>query len=243
MGYKAHPQGEFGTFMRRYLSGQRPISSALSRIAAISLGLVAALALSACTTTEGTNAMTDFGTFEREVLTSTLSGFGVVDKPNPKEETVQPRGPLVLPKDGRSLPSPAVANSGVAALPADSDRVQIDTSGLSDEDLKRLRNARVVDLRTVAGRPLTEAETKQLTARMTAAQLKPGARPLYLPPEEYFLNLEGTDLVCMSKGGQLVPVNSRECPKEVRDAIAQRGATSGGLLGGGLNQTLKDQIR
>jgi hypothetical protein len=218
--------------MRRYLSGQRPFSSAVTRISVVSIGLAAALALSACTTTEGTNAMTDFGTFEREVMTSTLVGFGVIDKGEKKDDDVQPRGPLVLPKDGRQLPQPATESS-VASLPADSDRVQVDTTGLSEEDLKRLRNARVVDLRTIAGRPLTEEETRQLTARMTAARLKPGARPLYLPPEEYFFNLEGTDLVCMSKSGQLVPVKSRDCPLEVREALKSNNNMNPGLLSSG----------
>jgi hypothetical protein len=226
------------------LSGQRPFASAVTRIAAITLGLAAAFMLSACTTTEGTNAMTDFGTFEREVMTSTLTGFGVIGKGEEKDEDVQPRGPLVLPKDARSLPAPSTGETSVASLPVDSDRVQIDTTGLSDEDLKRLRNARVVDLRTVSGRPLTDAESKQLTARMTAARLKPGARPLYLPPEEYFFNLEGTDLVCMSKSGELVPVNSNECPKEIREAIARKSTVSGGgMLGGGADQSLENQVR
>jgi hypothetical protein len=215
----------------------------VTRIAAVSAGLAAALLLSACTTTEGTNAMTDFGTFEREVLTSTMAGFGVVSAGEKKDENLQPRAPLVMPKDGRSLPAPA-PEASLAALPVDSKTVQIDTTGLSEDDLKRLRNARVVDLRTVAGRPLTEAESRQLTARMTAAQMKSGARPLYLPPEEYFFNLEGTDLVCKSKSGQLVPVNSAECPKEVRDAIAKRSSVAGGgLIGSAPNSSLKTDLR
>src|SRR5688572_22571846 len=185
MGYKAHPRGGKGTFMRSASTGQRPAFSAVTRTALMSLGLVATLALGACTTTEGTNAFSDFETFEREVMTSTLVGVGVIDKQDKKEETSQRRAPLVLPKDESTLPLPQ-EETRVAELPQDSDRVQIDTSNLSEADIKRLRNARVVDLRTVAGRPLTDAETRQLTARMTAARLKPGPRPLYLPLEEYF---------------------------------------------------------
>ena len=40
--------------------------------------LLVSLGLSACTTTEGTNAFSDFGTFEREVMTSTAQGVGLV---------------------------------------------------------------------------------------------------------------------------------------------------------------------
>jgi hypothetical protein len=113
--------------------------------------------------------------------------------------------------------------------------VQIDTAGLSDEDLKRLRNARVVDLRTLSGRPLTDAEAKQLTARMTAAQLKSGPRPLYLPPDEYFTVVGGKDTVCLAKNGDLVPLNDESCPPEIRKALQEiasgRAPQQPGLLG------------
>lgn len=227
--------------MRTYSTGQRHFLKAATRPALISLGLVAALSLGACTTTEGTNAMTDFGTFEREVMTSTLQGFGIVDKEQ-KEETNQRRAPLVLPKDGTALPQPQ-KETQVAALPEDSDSVQIDATGLSEEDIKRLRNARVVDPRSLSGRPLTEAETRQLTARMKAAQVRTGPRPLYLPPEEYFTNVNGTDLVCLAADGSLVTIQDSKCPAEIKRALRQvrtsTGAspTSGGLLGSvpGLN--------
>ena len=47
--------------------------------------------------------------------------------------------------------------------------VRLDTPGHSEADIRRLRNARVVDLRTLDGRPLTDEEARKLTARMTAA--------------------------------------------------------------------------
>jgi hypothetical protein len=204
--------------MRSDLSGRRPGILAVTRNGLLALGLLATLGLGACTTTEGTNALSDFGTFEREVMTSTLQGLGMVDRQE-KEETNQRRAPLVLPKTTASLPPPAQERQGV--LPEDSDRVRIDTAGLTEEDLRRLRNARVVDLRTLAGRPLTEVEAKQLTARMTAAQLSTGPRPLYLPPDEYFTTIGGRDTVCLARNGQLVPLNDRACPEEVRKALRE----------------------
>ena len=93
-------------------------------------------------------------------------------------------------------------------------------TGLTEEELKRLRNARVVDLRTVSGRPLTEDETRQLTARMPAARLKAGPRPLYLPPEEYFTTVNGTDLVCAAPDGTLVTLDDKRCPEEIRRALS-----------------------
>lgn len=236
MGYKARPKGEVGILMHKSSTGRRPAFSAVTRTALASFALLATLALGACTTTEGTNALTDFGTFEREVMTSTLVGVGMLDK-EVKEETNQRRAPLVLPKDARSLPAPSDAVQ-VASIPEDSDSVQIDTTNLTEEDLKRLRNARVVDLRTLSGRPLTEAESRQLTARMTAAQIKGGPRPLYLPPDEYFTNIGGQNLVCMSKSGELVPVTHKDCPKEIKAAISQPQA--GGLLGTGANNLAND---
>lgn len=215
--------------MRSILNGQRPAVSAVTRLTLIALGLAAGLGLSACTTTEGTNALTDFTTFEREVMTSSLQGLGVIDRKE-KEESNQRRAPLALPKDAGSLPAPA-DQVQVAALPEDSDRVQIDTAGLSEADLKRLRNARVVDLRTLSGRPLTEEESRQLTARMTAARLGSSARPLYLPPEEYFTHVEGKDLVCMTKKGELVPLRHADCPYEIKEAIGHQQPQSGGMLG------------
>jgi hypothetical protein len=180
------------------------------------------LVLAGCTTTEGTNALQDAGTFEREVLTSTLRGVGVLNKQTkPDDETT--RAPLVLPRSTASLPAPT--QGAATQLPPDSSNVQIDTSNLSDADLQRLRNARVVDLRSLGGRPLTDAESAQLTARMTAANMQVTAnanRPLYLPPDEYFSTVGGQDLVCLAANGSLVKLDDPNCPPEIRAALSRQ---------------------
>jgi hypothetical protein len=184
----------------------------------IALTLVAALGLSACTTVEGTNALTDAGTFEREVMSETARGLGIIPR-DEKEETNVRRGPLVLPRDTATLPAPTQATTSV--LPPNSDTVQIDTSNLTEDDLQRLRNARVVDLRSIAGRPLTEDEARRLTARMQAAnmaQTQTTNRPLYLPPEEYFTTVGDQQLVCLAGNGDIVPLTDPSCPAEVRNA-------------------------
>lgn len=207
--------------MRIDSTGRSSAIAAATRAGLLSIAVVAGLALSACTTTEGTNAMGDFGTFEREVMTETLIGLGGMPREE-KEEPKTPRAPLVLPKDSSALPAPQT-RTAAAQLPEDSDKVQIDASQLSEADLTRLRNAKVVDLRTLSGRPLTDKEAKILTARMTAARLKPGARPLYLPPDEYFTTVAGTDLVCAAKNGDLVSIDSKQCPDEIRKALKRSG--------------------
>jgi len=205
----------------------------VTRVGCLSTALLLTVALGACTTVEGTNAMTDVGTFEREVMSETLRGVGMLDREE-KEETTQRRGPLVLPKQTASLPAPTTSKSDL--LPVDSDQVRIDTSNLSEDDLRRLRNARVVDLRSTSGRPLTEAEAKALTARMQAAnmaQLGQGKRPLYLPPEEYFTTVGGKELVCLAPGGDLVPLNDKRCPAEIRDSLKRKPVESGGMISSG----------
>ena len=206
--------------MRIGLTGQHSALGAVTRTGLASLGLLAAVALSACTTVEGTNALTDFGTFEREVMTSTLRGVGIINSPQKEEESGN-RGPLVVPPTMASLPVPQEATN---TLPADSDNVQIDTASLTEEDLRRLRNARVVDLRTMGGRPLTDAEAAQLTSRMRANNIavsQSAARPLYLPPDEYFTTVGGQDLVCLAASGELVPLTDPTCPPEIRAALSQ----------------------
>ena len=202
--------------MRSDFTGRRAAVPAATRTGLLALTLLVGLGLGACTTTEGTNALTDFGTFEREVMTSTLQGVGMIDREE-KEETGRRRAPLVMPKTA-SLPPPR-ETTAVAMLPDDSDNVQIDTSNLSEADLKRLRNARVVDLRSLSGRPLTDTEAQKLTARMTAARLEPGPRPLYLPPDEYFTTVQGQDMVCLAPNGDLVPLADPACPDEIRRAL------------------------
>ena len=68
------------------LTGRRPHFKAVTRGGLLSLGLILGLGLSACTTVEGTNALTDVGTFEREVMSETLRGVGMIDKEQKSEE-------------------------------------------------------------------------------------------------------------------------------------------------------------
>lgn len=214
-----------------------------ARVGMASLGVVLALALGACTTVEGTNAMTDVGTFEREVMTSTARGFGLVPGEAPKQEPTSARAPLVLPASGQSLPAPQ-AQTAVAALPANSDTVQIDTTNLSAADMQRLRNAKVVDLRSLSGRPLTEAEARTLTARMQAANIAVSGqaqRPLYLPPDEYFTRVGNSELVCSTPSGELVSINDAKCPPAVRQAlqrVVSNQVTSAGTIGSGPSAAL-----
>ena len=65
----------------------------------------AALALSACTTVEGTNALVDPLTFEREVMRSTLQGVGLVPGEE-KDPLTGERTPLVVPGPGTVAPPP-----------------------------------------------------------------------------------------------------------------------------------------
>jgi hypothetical protein len=207
--------------MRFELTGRWPAK--VTRGAAAALALLLAAELGACTTVEGTNAMTDFPTFEREVMTSTLQGLGAVPQETKPELGGSRRGPLVMPKQTASLPPPVTATPGV--LPVDSDNVQINTAGLTDEDLTRLKHARVVDLRTLAGRPLTETETRQLTANFQGAQI-PGKRSLIIPPDEYFTVVNGQDMVCMAENGDIVPLNDKRCPPAVKRALKNAGTVT-----------------
>lgn len=222
------------------LTGQQT-AFAGARIGLMALGLLLAVGLSACTTVEGTNAMTDFGTFEREVMITTARGVGLVPGAAPKEEPTTARAPLVLPKNNAALPPPST--SLVAQLPTDSNAVQIDTANLSEADIQRLRNARVVDLRSLSGRPLTEAEARQLTARMKAGNMAvttTSNRPLYLPPDEYFTRVGDAELVCLNAANQLVSLNDPSCPEDVRRAMRPKGPGSSGSLSGGIDTTMND---
>jgi hypothetical protein len=225
--------------------GRRPAILAVTRASFVTVALMLGAALSACTTAEGTNALVDAGTFEREVMTSTLQGVGMVPKDTKPDPTTR-RGPLVLPKQTAVLPSPTTEN--VAQLPVDSNNVQINTAGLSDADLKRLRNARVVDLRTLDGRPLTAVESKKLTARMNAAQMASigqTKRPIYLPPQSYFTTVGGKDMVCLAASGDLVPLNDKACPPEIRKALQsqRRGAApTAGAIGTDPNANFSNEL-
>lgn len=220
MVYKADPSGNKGSLMLHKVSGRRPVLKAVSRAGLLSLALILPVALAGCTTTEGTNALSDVATFERDVAIDTMQGMGMMDRAK-KDENIQPRGPLVLPKDA-NLPPPVdeKTDSAEALLPVDTNNPQIDASNLSPDDIKRLRNARVVDLHTLNGRPLTDAEAKQLAGKFAGARLQAGARPLYLPPEEYFTTVKGKDTVCLAANGELVPLDDKACPPEVRKALA-----------------------
>jgi|SRR6185437_14692037 hypothetical protein len=198
-----------------------PLATVVTRLAALSL-LLLMPALSACTTADGTNALVDPGTFEREVMDSTLQGLDILP-PNPEKGALQPRAPLVLPKRVGQLPPPSTGDN--KALPTDSNNPQINTASLSPGDLQRLRGARVVDLHTLDGRPLTDTERKQLTARMMAANMTPrsnGDRPLTLPPVSYFSDYKGKDTVCKATDGTLVALNDKRCPAAVKDAMRKQ---------------------
>lgn len=224
--------------MRIGLTGQ-PALPAATRTALLAIGLLLSAALAACTTVEGTNALTDAGTFEREVMTSTAQGLGLVGKSTPKQEPTQARAPLALPRDASQLPPPSA--SMASQLPANSDTVKIDTANISQADLTRLRNARVVDLRSLSGRPLTADETRMLTARMQAANINVGVstadRPLYLPPDDYFTVVGGREAVCKAADGTLVPIGSDKCPVAIRNALKLTpGVGPGGLVGTDMNK-------
>jgi hypothetical protein len=195
------------------VTGRR--SASLAAILLIAGGLVA------CTTTEGTNAFTDVATFEREVMTSTAQGLGLVPQ-DVKPDPTNPRGPLVLPKSGQALPAPK-EDTAVAMLPEDSSTVKVDTSGLSEADLARAKRTKVVTLSTPDGRPLTQAEIKALTARMKEYRISK-ERSIYTPPEQYFsVNANQQDLVCLAANGDLVSVNDPACPPEIRKALLKQG--------------------
>ena len=190
------------------------------RAASVAAIVLVAMGLSACTTTEGTNAFTDIGTFEREVMTSTAQGIGLVPKEE-KPDPTNPRGALVMPKAGQPLPAPT-EDTAVAMLPEDSNSVKIDTTGLTEADLARAKRTKVVSLQTPDGRPLTQAELKALTARMKEFRVSQ-QRSIFTPPEEYFsVTANQQDLVCLAASGELVSVNDPACPPEIRKALLKK---------------------
>ena len=192
------------------------------RAAALAAILLVSATLSACTTTEGTNAFSDFGTFDREVLTATAQGVGLVPKAV-KPDPTNPRGPLVLPKDTANLPPPETdKDTDVAMLPTDSNAAQIDTAGLTQAQVNQAKHARVVDLNTPDGRPLTAAELKQLTGKMKDVTFQKN-RSIFVPPEAYFsVSANHDNLVCLAKDGTLVAVNDPSCPIEIRNALLKK---------------------
>ncbi|GGA56383.1 hypothetical protein GCM10011499_28190 [Pelagibacterium lentulum] len=208
---------------RRYMnisssSSDRP-NRILRRLGAFAMLAGMSLGLAACTTIEGTNALSDPMTFEREVLRSTLSGVGIIDQET-RDPLVAERGPLVVPASGAVPPPP---QQRTASLPQDSSRVVVDPTGLTDADLRLLQQGRVVGSGVASGRPLTDAETRQLAARMAAYRRAQGMteRNIYLPPEDYFARVGNQSLVCLAPNGDLVSISDPSCPPEVR---AQLGA-------------------
>jgi hypothetical protein len=191
------------------------------RSAALAAILLVGAGLSACTTTEGTNAFTSVQTFESEVMDTTAQGLGLIPAPVTPDPT-NPRGPLVMPQSTTALPPPTTTDTAVAALPVDSSQPKVDTTGLSSADVERIRHVRVVDVNTPDGRPLTQAELKTLTSRMKGFTLS-SRRSIFTPPEQYF-SLSGghQDLVCLSKSGDLVSVNDPACPPEIRQALLKK---------------------
>lgn len=191
------------------------------RSAALAVLLLLSVGLSACTTTEGTNAFTDPQTFENEVLDPTAAGIGLIPGPPPKPDPTNPRGPLVMPKDTSVLPPPE-KDTSVAMLPRDSGTPKVDTTGLSQADINRLKSVRVVDINTPDGRPLTAAELKQLIGQMKSFTLS-GKRSIFTPPEQYFA-LDGgeTNFVCLAKNGSLVSVSDPSCPASIRQALLKQ---------------------
>ncbi|MCF4097772.1 hypothetical protein [Maritalea mediterranea] len=181
------------------------------------------LGLSACTTVEGTNAFKDGNTFEREVMSETLRGLGILEREE-KEDISAPRAPLVLPKDTKFLPIPT--KTAAAALPKDSDEVLLDETRLTENEIRLIRGARVVDLNDATGRAFTPKEAKEVARRFREQRIAyqqalrdGGRRPLYLPPEKYFTKVGGQDLICLAENGDLVPLDSPLCPPEIREAL------------------------
>ncbi|RYE09417.1 MAG: hypothetical protein EOP22_09050 [Hyphomicrobiales bacterium] len=194
------------------LTGQRAVGLAIV--------LLTGVGLSACTTTEGTNAFTDFGTFEREVMTSTAQGIGLVPQ-EVKPDPTNPRGPLVMPKSGQGLAAPTEATAE-EMLPEDSSAVKLDTTGLTAEDLARAKRTKVVTVATPDGRPLTAEELKALTGHMKEFRFT-RKRSIYTPPEQYFsVNANQQDLVCLAANGDLVSVNDPACPPEIRKILLKK---------------------
>src|SRR5262249_23142117 len=101
------------------------LASTCGRGISASALLLGTMGLSACTTTEGTNAFTSVGTFESEVMDKTAQGLGLIPAPV-KPDPTNPRGPLVIPKDTQDLPPPTT-DTATAQLPADDSTPKIDT--------------------------------------------------------------------------------------------------------------------
>lgn len=193
--------------------------SGIKRIATAGVMIGVAAALSGCTTIEGTNALTDIGTFEREVGRETLKGIGFLERDS-KEPIEAPRGMLALPKAGNEVAPPSEEPAVYAALPEDSDTPKIDRTGLTDGDIARIRKIIVFDGLADSGRKLTNAEVAQLTRNIQSGNLRltNADAPLWVPDQSYFstTTVNGQEAVCLAPNGDLVSVNDPACPPAIR---------------------------
>jgi hypothetical protein len=205
-------------------------SACLSKSLLIAAAIAGISALGACTTDEGTNALVSPYAFEHEVMDPTLQGLDILP-PDPSKPPPKPRAPLVMPKQTAQLPQPAARNPAAAALPTDSTDPKISTAGLSQADLARLRDARVIDLSSLNGRALTDSERRQLAAQLAAAnkQGNPGSRPLTLPPASYFASYKGANAVCKAADGTLVALNDPRCPDKIQHALRRQMPVGGSV--------------
>lgn len=183
-----------------------------------------AVSLSACTTVEGTNALVDVGTFEREVGQETLKGLGVIPQET-KAPIKTPRSLLALPKAGVAVAPPS-KDMETAMIPTDSNQAKIDTTGLTEEQIKRIRSIVVFDGLAQSGRKLTDAEIAQVTKNIQAGRLRieRGATPLWVPDQSYFTtSVNGQDAVCLAANGDLVSLNDPLCPPAIKKQLSKKG--------------------
>lgn len=195
-----------------------------ARLAAAVLALSGAMAgLSACTTVEGSNALVNFDTFEREVMSETLKGVGIIPREDPKEALNAPRGPLVEPPNSESLPAPT--ESMASMLPEDSDNPLLDPTGLTDEEVRLIRGARVLDEDFGSGRALTPREATIIAERLRLRrELLNASRgqddyPLEMPPLHVFTTVGDREFICLAESGELVALDDPACPPAVREAL------------------------
>jgi hypothetical protein len=201
------------------------VSAFLLKPLLMAAAIAGVMALGACTTDEGTNALVSPYAFEHEVMDPTLQGLDILP-PDPSKPPPKPRAPLVLPKQTATLPPPAT-RTAAAALPTDSSDPMVSTAGLTQADLANLRNARVIDLTSLIGRELTAKERRQLAAELVAAnQERSGNRPLTLPPASYFTSYKGVNAVCKAADGTLVAISDPRCPEKIQHALRKQVTAS-----------------
>lgn len=172
------------------------------RLFALAGGMAALMAVSACTTTEGTNAFSQSFVPGEDVLLETLEGIGIIEERSTKDPIQSARGPLVMPRDPNTLPPPS--QSLASGLPEDSNVPEVDGTGLSRRDIDRIRVARVIDQRSGKIRDLTmEEQSKQLLS----------------PPKRLLTRVGNRDYVCLANNGDLVSLDDPACPPAIREAL------------------------